>query len=283
MTWAQRVLAASVLALAALTCNGGHEMPPPTGGSGSMSPWNELKVPGMELFLQRDAGTAHDAVPLHGAARITGSRDVLTGKAAFDAARSRTGDDPTTLAALAMMFLDQQVAGVTGHLPWTATTNKFAADQEALAAPPRLTGTTLEYWRAHAMTADLVHCRAELATGAVNCEIATEAVHAQQLAGDPYKVIEQELASNDVNSWNRAASDLVKIGDDRARKRLIDVALDGYWPQQRQAAVEALGHLPGPGVVDALQRIQDHDKSPDVSAAAYRVLAQLKSQPPSRP
>jgi hypothetical protein len=275
MIGSQRVLALCLIGPVALACNRGREMPVSTEASGSLSPWNKVKVPGMELFVQRDV-SGYDAVPVHGVARITGSRDVLKGKAAFDAARSRTGDDPTTLAALAMLFLDDQSDGVTGHMPWTAITHTKAPEEEALAAPPRLLGPTLEYWRSHAMLNNLVRCRLTLASGEVTGELAGQLLHEQQLAADPYKLIDQELATNDSNDWRLAVADLMKIGDDKARSRLIDLALNADWPQKRQAAVEALGSLPGPRVMEALQRIQQYDKSEDVSSAAFRALAQLK-------
>ena len=247
-------------------------MPPSTGASGSLSPWNGLKVPGMELFLQRDV-SGHDAVPVHGVARITGSGALLTGRAAFDAARSRSGDDPTTLATLAMLFLDDGGAGGT---PWSAITHTKPPEEEALATPPRLVGTTLEYWRSHSMLNSLLRCRLTLGSGEVSCELAGELLHQQQLSADPYKVIEQELAADNTSMWRKAVADLVSIGDDKARKRLIEIALSAYWPEQRIAAVEGLGKLPGPGVVEALQRSRQLDKSPEVSLTAARVLEQLK-------
>lgn len=264
-------LALWLVGAAAVACNRGYEM-----RSGSLSPWNDLDIPGVELFVQRGAG-GHDAVPMHGAARVAGSGRVLTGKEAFDAARAHAGADPTVLATLAMLFVDEQTDGVVGHRPWTGRSGTLPADEEAIATPPRLSGHTLEYWRRHAVTDDLVRCRVALDSGKTTCELARGVLHAQQLHADPYKLIDAELASNNTSDQVLGVQDLASIGDDAARQRLIDLALDAYSPRTRAAAAEALGKLPGPGVVEALQRVEKYDKSGEASMAAHRALQQLEA------
>jgi hypothetical protein len=137
------VLWIGALALSTACNEGNKKMASPRFESKS-SPWNELAVPGVELYVEHETVRPHRA---RGSARVDGSSTKLHGKEAFDAARARAGDDPAALAALAMLFLDEDVAG---KKPWTGPVGPQVPEQQAIARPPALSGDTLVYWRFHA-------------------------------------------------------------------------------------------------------------------------------------
>jgi hypothetical protein len=251
-------------------CNEGDKKMPPF-GSKSSSSWNELKVPGVELFLETEKASPYRT---WGAARIDGAGDLLHSKKAFDATRPRVGDDATALATLAMLFLDD---GVAGKKPWTKPSGGATPpDQEAIAKPPALSGDTLVYWRDHAQTADLVRCRLSLSSGEVACEIGSKVLQAERVAQDPAGAAMQDLASNNIVVRTRGIEALGKVGDDHAREQLIDIALNAYQPEERRVAVTVLAKVGGTGVVAALSRILLHDKFDEVREAAATALGDLR-------
>lgn len=275
--WARRAMTAfaffalwvgaSVLVIA---CNEGDKKMPPF-GSKSTAPWNELQIPGVELSLETEKAPPYRS---WGAARIDGSGGLLHGKPAFDAVRARAGGDPTTLATLAMLFLDD---GVAGRKPWTRPLGgSVPPDQEAIARPPALSGDTLVYWRAHVQLADLVRCQASLASGEVTCELASQLAQAQRVAGDPAGAARDDLASDNVNIRIRGIQALGHVGDDHAREQLIDLALNAYDPRERSAAVEVLGKTGGTGVAAALGRVLLYDRFDQVREAAATALGELR-------
>ncbi len=160
-------IGASALVIA---CNEGDRKAPPS-GSRSTAPWNELQVPGVELFLETEQASPYRS---WGAARIDGASGTLHGKPAFEAVRARAASDPTTLTTLAMLFLDD---GVAGRKPWTRPQGgSVPPEEDAIARPPVLSGDTLVYWRAHVQLADLVRCQASLASGEVTCALASQRI-----------------------------------------------------------------------------------------------------------
>src|SRR3954463_4899436 len=146
-----RICATVVASLGALVpataCHGGDKkMPSPPFEARS---WNELAIRGVEIILDRSSAAPFRA---WAGARLDGAGRELRGKAAFDAVRARAGDDPTTLATLAMLFLED---GVAGNKPWIRPDGPQVRDQQAIAGPPALSGDTLVYWRFHEQLADL--------------------------------------------------------------------------------------------------------------------------------
>src|SRR5215212_4266284 len=147
------VLALWVGAFALLiACNEGHKKMGSPPFESKSSPWNELTLPGVELSVEHETSPPHRS---RASARVDGGPK-LYGKDAFDATRAKAGADPTALATLAMLFLDE---GVAGKKPWTAPVGPQVPDQQAIARPPALSGDTVVYWRSHAQLADLVRCR----------------------------------------------------------------------------------------------------------------------------
>ncbi len=232
--------------------------------------WKEITVPGIELFVLVEPGPPHRAT---GAARVDGSPAMLHGKRAFDAARAKSGDDPTVLATLAMLFLDENVAG---KQPWLRSAGPRAPAQQAIATPPKLSGDTLEYWRAHEQLDDLVRCRVALKDGTVACELGGGLVHAGRMAADPAATIDADLQADDIYVRIRGIRALEAKGDDPARDRLRDLALNQQHYSVRAAATESLGKLRGAGLVETLSRILLHDGHADVRRTAAIALGRHK-------
>jgi hypothetical protein len=251
-------------------CSEGDKKMPPF-GSKSSTLWNELKVPGVELSLETEKSSPYRS---WGAARVDGSRGLLHGKEAFDATRGRVGNDATTLATLAMLFLDQ---GVAGKLPWTKPSGGATPpEQEAIAKPPALSGDTLVYWRDHAQTADLVRCRLSISSGAISCEIGSKVLQDERTAKDPAGAAKEDLASDNMVVRLRGIEALGKAGDERSREQLIDIALNAYQPEERRVAVTVLATVGGKGVVAALGRVLLYDKLDEVREAAATALGDLR-------
>jgi HEAT repeat protein len=263
-----RALILSIGLLATLAaCNEGDKKMPPFGSKSSA--WNELSVAGAELFVERDSSPPYRA---SGAARVDG-RGMLRGKDAFDATRSRVGNDATALATLAMLFIDD---GVAGRKPWTKPDGSQVPDQQAIARPPAVSGDNLVYWRAHIQSADLVRCRASLSRGEVSCEMGGDVLQAERIARDPAGTARQDLASDNPYVRARGIQALGHVGDAASRSQLIDLALNAYSPLDRRTAVETLGKVGGPGVVDAVSRILLYDKGDEVRQAAATALGELR-------
>ena len=231
------------------------------------STWNELSVPGAELLIDQEQASPYRA---RGAARVDGKE--LRGKDAFDATRTRVNGDPTAIATLAMLFIDD---GVAGKLPWTQPSAARAPDQQAIARPPAIAGDTLTYWRAHAQLADLVRCKVTLSSGQIACELGSAIAQADRVAQDPDTAARQDLASTNVNDRIRGIQALGQSKDAKARDQLIDLALNAYDFRERAAAVEVLGKLGGPGVVAAVSRILLFDQYPEVRQVAATALGDL--------
>jgi hypothetical protein len=250
-------------------CNEGDKKMPPF-GSRSSSSWNELTVPGVELFLEVEKASPYRQ---WGAARVDGSPRALHGKEAFEATRGRVSSDPTALATLSMLFLDDSVAG---RKPWTQPLGGARpSDQEAIARPPQLSGDTLVYWRAHAQAADLVRCRLSLSSGEIACEAGGDLVFAERTAKDPAGAAKEDLASDNPIVRTRGIEALGKVRDDHAREQLIDIALDAHDPRERTTAVTVLGKTGGTGVVAALGRVLLYDRFDEVRQAAATALGEL--------
>jgi hypothetical protein len=265
--------AAFVLGLGALTllgaCNEGNKKMGSPPFESKSSPWKDLTVPGVELYVEHETQSPHRA---RGSARVDGKGKVF-GKEAFDAVRARTGDDATALATLAMLFLDEDVAG---KKPWTAPVGSQAPDQQAIAKPPALAGDTLVYWRSHAQLADLVRCKVTLSSGAVTCELGGNVLQAERVGANPAEAAKQYLASDNVHDRLRGIAALGEVKTDAARAQLIDMALNKHDPRERQAAVEVLGKTGGAGVVDAVSKILLLDQYAEVRQAAATALGELR-------
>jgi hypothetical protein len=237
-----------------------------------VSPWNEsVQVPDMELYVCSDS-----AKRTWGAARIAGSRKYLEGKKAFNAARKRVGDsDPMVLATLAMLFLDDNVAGKE---PWIEPkpSSERPAEQQAMVEPPKLSGVTLEYWRSHSQLADLVRCRVTLTTGKVECEMARSILRARAMAENPWAVIEEDLESDDIYGRMHGIEQLAAMRTPRAIARLHDLALNQGHFRVREAAVKALATTAGEGTVETLSRVLLFDRHAKVRQAAARALGELR-------
>jgi hypothetical protein len=262
------VLCLGAFALSAACSEGDKKMPP--FGSKSASPWNELTVPGVELFLETESASPYRS---WGSARVDGGRRELHGKDAFDATRTRVNQDPIALATLAMLFLDD---GVAGKKPWTQPEGARVPDQQAIAKPPALSGDTLVYWRAHAQLADLVRCRVSLSSGAVACELGGDVLQAERVGKNPGDAARQYLASSNVNDRIRGIQALGQVGDAHARDQLIDLALNAHDFHERQAAVEVLGKAGGAGVVAAVSRVLLFDQYAEVRQVAATALGELR-------
>jgi len=242
----------------------------PPFGSKSSSPWNELKVTGVEFFLETEKSPPYRSV---GAAKVDGS-SLQHGKDAFDAIRGRVAGDATALATISMLFLDD---GVAGKKPWTQPTGGATPpDQEALARPPALSGDTLVYWRDHVQTADLVRCKLALSSEELTCEIATKVVQTDREGKDPAGAAKEDLASDNIVVRTRGIEALGKVGDDRSREQLIELALNAYQPEERRVAVTVLGKTGGTGVVSALGKVLLLDKFDEVREAAATALGELR-------
>lgn len=249
-------------------CNEGDKKMPPFGSKSSA--WNELSVPGAELFVETDKSFPYRAT---GSAKVDGTRGMLRGKEAFDATRSKVGGDATALATLAMLFLDD---GTAGKKPWTKPDGPQVPDQQAIARPPALSGDNLVYWRFHIQTADLMRCRVAVSRGEITCEMGGDVLQAERVAKDPAGTAKADLASDNPFIRARGIRALGAVGDDASRAQLIDFALNAYSPLERRTAVEVLGKAGGAGVVDALSRVLLGDKGDEVREAAATALGQLR-------
>ena len=232
--------------------------------------WRELAIPGVEIILDNANASPSRS---WGVARLDGSTRELRGKAAFDAVRTRAGNDPTVLATLAMLFLDD---GVSVSKPWTKVDGQREPAQQAIATSPMRSGDTLIYWRGHVQASELVRCRVVLSTGQVTCESGTELLQARRIGSDPAGTAKQDLASDDVYVRVRGIEALGHVQDDHAREQLIGIALHAADQRERGAAVRVLGDRSGAGVVAALSRVLLNDQEPDVRQTAAIALGKLR-------
>jgi hypothetical protein len=249
-------------------CNEGDKKMPPFGSKSSS--WNELRVPGVELVLETEKSAPYRSA---GAARIDGG-GLVRGKDAFDATRTRVGGDAAALATLAMLFIDD---GVAGRKPWTqpSASGSTPQDQEKVARPPAVSGDSLVYWRLHVQLADLVRCTVAMSAGTVSCESGRDLVQADRVAKDPAGAANQDLASDNIEVRLDGIRALGRAGDDASRKRLIEIALNAYQPRERTVAVQVLSKIGGADVVDAIGRALLHDKFDEVREAAATALGDL--------
>lgn len=241
---------------------------PPSGAEPSR--WDGAEqIPGLEIYIVRD-----DSPRTWGAAREVGANTYMTGKSAFDAARARVKDpSPAFLAELAMLFLDDQVAG---QKPWTGPgASARAPEEQAAAEPPAVRDGVLEYWRFHAQLAGMVRCRVQLDAGAVSCELATKILRERALADDPMAVIEAELAADDIPQRTRAIEQLAAMGTPESRERLHALALNQAHYRVREAAVNAIASLRNRASTATLSRILLYDGHAEVRRAAAIALGQL--------
>lgn len=260
--------ALGVLGLAA--CNEGNKKMAPLPFESKSSQWTELSLPGVELYLDVEKDPPHRSA---GGARVDGSSRMLRGKEAFDAVSSRAGNDATTLATLAMLFLDESVAG---KKPWTQPGGARPPEQQAIAKPPAVSGDTLVYWRAHPQLADLVRCRVSLSSGTVACELGGDVLQAERVGKDPAGTARDQLASSDPLVRIRGIEALGQVGDDGARTQLIELALNAHDGRERTAAVRVLGKTGGAGVVAALSRVLLYDRFEETRQAAAVALGELR-------
>lgn len=236
---------------------------PPAGKE--VRPWAGGNVTGMELWVVGD-------IPWpHGAARVDGR--VLEGRPAFDLARKRAGDDPTLLAGLAMLFLDD---GAAGQDPWTApVANDRVPDQQAIAEPPRLTGDDLTWWRFHHQTVDLFRCSVKLSGGEVTCVLGSEVLRSRRVAADPLAAARGDLATDNLYIRQRAIPLLQGSGTPEAGALLLELLLtDADW-QIRQAAATAVGSVKPAGAAEALSRSLLMDGYAAVRASAATAMGTL--------
>ncbi|HEY0191069.1 MAG TPA: HEAT repeat domain-containing protein [Kofleriaceae bacterium] len=248
-------------------CNEGSKKMASPSFETKSSAWNDLSVPGVELRLDQEQAEPYRA---RGAARVDGKE--LRGKEAFDATRTRVSD-PAAIATLAMLFIDD---GVAGRKPWTQPSGNEPADERAVARPPAIAGDTLTYWRLHVQIADLVRCTVALASGQITCESGRDVAQAARVQKDPGGAARQDLASTNVNDRIRGIHTLGQSQDPQARPQLIDLALDAHDFRERAAAVEVLGKLGGTGVVAAVGRVLLYDQYPEVRQSAATALGELR-------
>lgn len=265
--WLRVTLVLWFVATGVAACNEGrNNMRPPV--ATTSSPWNGLTIPGVELFLDKEKSQPYRQ---WGAAKVKGSRE-LHGKAAFDAVRAESGADPTVLATLAMLFLDD---GVAGRTPWTAPEPNNPVPEQAIAKPPALSGDTLTYWRLHTQMANLVRIKIAVSTGQVTYEDGGKLFQAERVAKDGVGAAKQDLASSNIEDRLRGISTLGQAGGDAARTQLIDIALNAEQPRERTAAVTALAKLGGADTVAAVSRVLLYDQFTDVREAAAETLGAL--------
>lgn len=252
-------------AMFALACSEGYSdgRKPMTAPAGA-SAWTQVTVPGVDLFVATDAKPPYRA---HGIARVDGKE--RRGADAWAATRTRT-KDPSALATLAMMFLDDSTAGRT---PWVSGGGSAPPEEQALAKPPAVSGDTLVYWRPHVQLANLVRCTVTMSTGAIKCELGSDVVAASRAANPD--AARADLASSDVNIRIRGIRALASNKDAAVRSKLIELALNAVDYRERQAAVESLAKIGGDGVVIVLSRILLFDQYAEVREAAAVALGDL--------
>lgn len=165
-------------------------------------------------------------------ARLTGDDGAaLTGAAAFHAAREAIGaPDPEALARLAMLFLEDGVAGAD---PWTAAAPFGEGDQKALAHPPRREGGAVVYWRLHRQRADLVRATLDVEAATVKT---TDANEIERTSEDPLAAAQADLASDNLSIRKRGLSTLAQSDDPAAHALLYRQLTEGPAPARAAAA-----------------------------------------------
>lgn len=176
------------------------------------------------------------------------------------------------LATLAMLFLDD---GVAGRSPWTEPSDANPVDEQAIAKPPVLEGDTLTYWRLHKQTANLVRIRVSLASGTRTYEEGGALVQAERAARSGVGAAKDDLASSNVDYRIHGIGTLGMVGNDEARAKLIDLALNDEQPRARAAAVRELGKLGKADTVAALSRVLLYDQFTEVRETAAQTLGQI--------
>ncbi len=216
----------------------------PTSGD-NLKAYREIKVPGVELFYIPDQRNSVGVLREGG--------DELRGKEAFHRVKAiSAAADPSSLAHLAMLFLDDNVAG-SG--PWFKDDTAVPAEELALAKEPSISKGVLEYWRRHEQTAGLVRCRVALESATIECKAGAQIAYGKNMATDPMVTIDRDLARGDISSIRRGVVELDKLGTAEAVARLTAIALNHKMPRARSAATKALATAKGDGVTKTLARI----------------------------
>lgn len=197
----------------------------------AVSHYEEVKVPGLELFVLAKEG--RDPSPRRGVAVPAGASAWLEGKEAMRAAMDRGASDAATLARLSILLLQPD-----GDLD-TATA-------------PALSGKALEYrYRSsQGMARNLYRATLDLGT----LELHSEAADA---APDPVAEARQILSSGSQIVWRTAVQQLKGLcgGEPRALALLLETAAQHRDTATRAEAAEAAGACRSPAALGPLRKL----------------------------
>lgn len=214
-----------------------------------------VTVPGRVIRVTDHPGGAE--------ARLTGDDGAaLTGAEAFHAARKAIGEpDPEALARLAMLFLEDGVAGAD---PWTAAAPFGEGDQKALAHAPRREGGAVVYWRLHRQRADLVRVTLDVEAATVQTTDANEIERADE---DPLAAARADLTSDNLSIRKRGLATLAQSDDPAAHTLLYGQLTEGPAPA-RAAAAEVVATRSDDAATAALVKAVKTDADVGVRRAA---------------
>lgn len=230
------------------------------GPGATVSPYEDVSVPGMELFSVRPAPPAgvvmHDYTPpRRGVAAQRGGATIIEGKAAMQAAMDAGVSEPADIARLSLLFLHDGGELVTGGEG---------------AAPPGFQGRLfVYYWRTSDMARQLMRSQLDLGALTVTTEPGVP-------RPDPVEQARAILASGSQTVWRTAIGQLETLcADARALALLLETARTHADAPTRAGAAEAAGTCKSPDAIAPLAQILESDPAEPVRAAAATGLGAI--------
>jgi hypothetical protein len=229
------------------------------GAGATVSPYEDVSVPGMELFSVRPAPpegvVMHDYTPPRRGVAVQRGGAILEGKAAMQAAMDAGVSAPEDTARLSLLFLHDGGDLVTG------------GDG---AAPPGFQGRLfVYYWRTSDMARRLMKSQLDLGALTVTTEPGVP-------RPDPVEEARATLASGSQIVWRTAIGQLKALcADPRALALLLETARTHADAPTRAGAAEAAGACKSPDAIAPLAQLLEKDPVEPVRAAAATGLGAI--------
>lgn len=224
-------------------------------------------IPGIELLRV-------DTVPeATGAACEVATGRLLQGQEGFRRAASLVGDDPTALALLSSMLLEEPgVAGRTVH-----TDPVTAGGGDTAPSPPIIDGRRLIYWRVDKTLDNDVRVTVDLDTLTVDTALDTTIAADAAAPTDPIERARLELQDADLSQRLAGVARLDGLQSSAADQLLVQVLLeDEHWQVRKEVARRLGQRQPPPaGAIDALCRSLLLDGTAEVRGQAATALGSI--------
>ncbi len=232
------------------------------GDGATVRPYEQLSVPGLEIFIvttKPPEGVAvSDYTPPRRGVAVQGSA-IFEGQAAMEAVTDAGVSEPLEIAKLSLLFLHDGGDLVT--------------EGEGVAAPGYQGRALVYFWRASDMGRQLM--KSQLNTASF--EVTSEPVGA---GASPVADARATLASDSQIAWRGAIGQLraVCAADGEARALLLETARGHRDAATRAQAAEAAGACQSPEVIAPLGEVLRGDKDEQARAGAATGLGATGSE-----